>query len=162
MDEVRALGEGTTVTITLPVAEGDAGQRGLLPRVEPPLEDGSVDDERAGQLALPGRRAIMVGHRNSRPTRHRVLRTARVTMGAESAEVRVRDLSIGGMMIDNVDLPEEAIGHSMEVNLGDGEVITATVRWTKEGRAGLQFSRQIDIERLIQPPQRQRRTGSRG
>ena len=114
------------------------------------------------QLALPGRRAIMVGHRNSRPTRHRVLRTARVTMGAESAEVRVRDLSIGGMMIDNVDLPEEAIGHSMEVNLGDGEVITATVRWTKEGRAGLQFSRQIDIERLIQPPQRQRRTGSRG
>ena len=118
-------------------------------------------DTTSRQLADGDGYAFPVGHKISRPHRHRVLRSARVTLGDETAEVRIRDLSTYGVMIDNVDLPAEAIGHLMRVELGDGETVTASIRWCEDGRAGLQFERPVDVDRLTQSAAAPRRTGSR-
>ena len=57
----RAKGDrGQRRAVALPAQHDDLGPGQRLGdavragRVEPPLEDGAVDDERAGQLALPG------------------------------------------------------------------------------------------------------------
>jgi diguanylate cyclase (GGDEF)-like protein len=106
------------------------------------------------QLAQPEGKAIAVGFKTSRAQRHKVLRAARAVMGGESAEVRIRDISTGGVLIDGVDLPAEAVGFEMKIELIEGQLVPATIRWVDDGRAGLQFAYPIDVEQLIQSTQR--------
>ena len=106
------------------------------------------------QLAQPDGKAIAVGFKTSRAQRHKVLRAARATMAGETAEVRIRDVSTGGVLIDGVDLPPESIGFEMAIELIDGQFVPATIRWIDDGRAGLQFAYPLDIEQLIQTTQR--------
>jgi diguanylate cyclase (GGDEF)-like protein len=95
--------------------------------------------------------AVPVGHRISRPARATVLRSARLEIGDETGEVRIRNLSATGVMIDGVDLPDEAVGVEARIELIDNELFPATIRWVTEGRAGLEFARHFDMERLSQP-----------
>ncbi|WP_294192838.1 EAL domain-containing protein [uncultured Sphingomonas sp.] len=106
------------------------------------------------QLAQPDGKAIAVGFKTSRAQRHKVLRAARATMAGETAEVRIRDVSTGGVLIDGVDLPPESIGFEMTIELIDGQFVPATIRWIDDGRAGLQFAYPLDIDQLIQSTQR--------
>ena len=106
------------------------------------------------QLAQPDGKAVAVGFKTSRAQRHKVLRAARATMAGETAEVRIRDVSTGGVLIDGVDLPPESIGFEMTIELVDGQFVPATIRWIDDGRAGLQFAYPIDIDQLIQSTQR--------
>ncbi|WP_019517733.1 EAL domain-containing protein [Sphingomonas sp. Mn802worker] len=106
------------------------------------------------QLGQPEGKAIAVGFKTSRAQRHKVLRAARATMAGETAEVRIRDVSTGGVLIDGVDLPPEAVGFEMTIELVDGQFVPATIRWIDDGRAGLQFTYPIDIDQLIQSTQR--------
>ena len=102
------------------------------------------------QLAVADGQAIPVGHKTSRAPRHRMLRSARLDLAGETGEVRIRNISVTGVMIDGVDLPQEAIGHAVSLELDDGQSLTATVRWADDGRAGLQFDGAFDLERLNQ------------
>lgn len=106
------------------------------------------------QLAQPGGKAIAVGFKTSRAQRHKMLRAARVSLHGESAEVRIRDISTGGVLIDGVDLPAEAVGFEMKIELFEGQMMPATIRWVDDGRAGLQFAYPIDVDQLIQSTQR--------
>jgi diguanylate cyclase (GGDEF)-like protein len=95
--------------------------------------------------------ANAVGHRISRASRATVLRSARLEIGDEIGEVRIRNLSATGVMIDGVDFPDEAVGIEVRIELVDRELFPATIRWVAEGRAGLEFARHFDMERLTQP-----------
>jgi hypothetical protein len=96
--------------------------------------------------------AVPIGHKTSRAPRHRVLRSARLELAGERAEVRVRNISPAGAMIDGVDLPAAAIGYPVALELEGGLALTATIRWVDdEGRAGLQFDAAFDLEWLNQP-----------
>jgi diguanylate cyclase (GGDEF)-like protein len=106
------------------------------------------------QLGQPEGKAIPVGFKTSRAQRHKVLRAARAMMAGETAEVRIRDVSTGGVLIDGVDLPPEAVGYEMTIELIEGQFVPATIRWIDEGRAGLQFAYPIDVDQLIQSTQR--------
>jgi diguanylate cyclase (GGDEF)-like protein len=106
------------------------------------------------QLAQPEGKAIAVGFKTSRAQRHKVLRAARAMMAGETAEVRIRDVSTGGVLIEGVDLPPEAVGFEMKIELFEGQMTTATIRWIDDGRAGLQFAYPIDVDQLIQSTQR--------
>jgi hypothetical protein len=95
---------------------------------------------------------VPIGHKTSRAPRQRMLRTIRLMLGTESGEVRLRNLSETGAMIDGVDLPDEAIGHPVRVELADGQWSPAVITWIGDGRAGLRFDHMIDLERLGRAP----------
>ncbi|MBW6527324.1 EAL domain-containing protein [Sphingomonas sp. RHCKR7] len=113
-----------------------------------------ADDVRA-QLAAAEGYAVPIGHKTSRAARHRVLRSARIELAGERAEVRVRNISAAGAMVDGVDLPAAAIGYPVALELEDGLALAATIRWVDdEGRAGLEFAAAFDLDRLNQPAPR--------
>ncbi len=111
------------------------------------------------QLGDDGGTATPVGHRISRAQRAKVLRSARLEIGEESGEVRIRDLSATGVMIDGIELPSEAVGIEVRIELVEDEMFTAIIRWVAEGRAGLELARHFDMERLSQPAFRMRKAG---
>ncbi|MCD2315414.1 EAL domain-containing protein [Sphingomonas sp. IC-11] len=112
-----------------------------------------AEDVRA-QLASGQGSATPVGHRFSRANRATVLRSARLEIGGEFGEVRIRNLSATGVMIDGVDFTDEAVGAEVRIELVENELFPATIRWISEGRAGLEFTRHFDMERLSQAPSR--------
>ena len=91
------------------------------------------------QLAAAGGYAVAIGHKTSRAIRQKMLRTARLTLGDESGEVRIRDLSATGVMIDGIDLPDAAVGYPVRIELEEGRWVAAVIRWVDDGRAGLRF-----------------------
>ncbi|PCG10157.1 diguanylate cyclase [Sphingomonas ginsenosidimutans] len=95
------------------------------------------------QLAAAGGYAVAIGHKTSRAIRQKMLRTARLMLGEESGEVRIRDLSATGVMIDGIDLPEEAVGYPVRIELEEGRWVAAVIRWVDDGRAGLRFDRAL-------------------
>ena len=105
--------------------------------------------DRAGGWAEP------IGFKTSRSPRHRMLRAAWLTIGDEAGEVRVRDISVTGVLIDGVDFPAEAIGYPVTVEIVDGDPTPGTIRWAEEGRAGVAFDRPFDMARLNAAGQRQ-------
>ncbi|MFW2853017.1 PilZ domain-containing protein [Sphingomonas sp. TX0543] len=84
----------------------------------------------------------------SRAPRASVLRTARLEVGDETGDIRIRNISAGGALIDGVDFPEEAVGADVLIELIENQLFPATIRWTNDGRAGLQFAEAFDVDRF--------------
>ncbi|WEK43513.1 MAG: EAL domain-containing protein [Candidatus Sphingomonas colombiensis] len=100
------------------------------------------------QLSVDAGSATPIGHKISRSPRSSVLRTARLEIGDEAGDIRIRNISTTGAMIDGVNFPEEAVGADVLIELIENQLFPATVRWTTDGRAGLQFAEAFDLERL--------------
>jgi len=94
------------------------------------------------------RAATATGHRVSRAARSKMLRWATLEIDGARGDVRIRNLSTGGAMIDGVEFPEDATGMKIAIELQEGRLIEATLRWAKEGQAGIQFAQPVSIERL--------------
>jgi hypothetical protein len=62
--------------------------------------------------------------------------------GGEVTRHRVRDLSSGGVRIDNAGGLQA--GESVSVSVGALQAIAATVKWTRKDFAGLAFAEQVD------------------
>ncbi len=92
--------------------------------------------------------AVPIGHRVSRAPRTSMLRTARLEAGGVGGDIRIRNVSSGGAMIDGVEFPPEAIGADVQIELLENQLFPATIRWMHGGRAGLQFVEAFDVERL--------------
>jgi len=105
---------------------------------------GAVDSHEASAKATSnGGAAVAEGHRTSRLPRLRTLRWATLHVGAARREVRVRNLSATGAMIDGIELPLSAVGSTVRIELGDGRLISSTLRWVAGNRAGLEFGQAI-------------------
>ena len=75
---------------------------------------------------------------------------ARLSVGGKPAtDIRVRNLSEGGLMIDNA--PIMAIGTALVVELRNIGAVPGTVAWYTEGRAGIAFNVPIDPIRARKP-----------
>jgi diguanylate cyclase (GGDEF)-like protein len=112
------------------------------------------------QLSDSGEIAEASGYKVSRPSRATMLRRARLSIGDSVGHVRIRNLSSTGAMIDGIDLGEIAEGSDVLIEVLDDQMFPATVRWAQGGRAGLQFARQINLDRLTpSTPGRIRRLG---
>ena len=83
-------------------------------------------------------------HQHPRSPRESVMLRAVVTCfgGATPSEHRVRDLSSGGIRIDQADALKA--GATVLVSVGALEAVGATVRWVKDGSAGLAFAELIE------------------
>ena len=102
----------------------------------------------AEQLAAHGGRAVPIGHKVSRAARTTTLRSARMRIEGEGGEVRLRNISASGAMIDGVEFPPEAVGVDCLIELIEDQLFSATVRWTDGARAGLEFAAPFDMDRL--------------
>lgn len=75
---------------------------------------------------------------------------ARLSVGGKPAtDIRVRNLSEGGLMIDNA--PPMAIGTELIVELRNIGAVPGRVAWYVEGRAGIAFDIPIDPIKARKP-----------
>ena len=102
----------------------------------------------AEQLADNGGKATPIGFKVSRSPRTTLLRSARMEIGDRGGEVRLRNISATGAMIDGVDFPAEAIGIDCLIELIEDQLFSATVRWSEGGKAGIEFAENFNLERL--------------
>jgi diguanylate cyclase (GGDEF)-like protein len=112
------------------------------------------------QLDAAGGRATASGYKVSRSPRTTILRTARIEIAGERGEVRIRNISSTGAMIDGIEIDGEAIGLDLLIELIDDEMFPARLRWAKDGKAGIEFARHFNLERLSQPASRSIRRAS--
>lgn len=84
----------------------------------------------------------------SRPPRHRLIRRGRLEWKGQSLDVRLRNISAGGAMVEsNRGLDP---GEKVTLDLSDGLLIGAEVRWSQEDRLGICFTEAFDLQRLGQ------------
>jgi diguanylate cyclase (GGDEF)-like protein len=112
------------------------------------------------QLRAADGHATASGYRVSRSPRVRMLRSARIEIGESQGEVRIRNISSTGAMIDGIDIDGEAIGLDLLIELLDNEMFPAKLRWAKNGRAGIEFAQNFNLERLNAPAPRSIRRAS--
>jgi hypothetical protein len=111
--------------------------------------------EARAQLSAVGGQATASGFRVSRSPRTKMLRSARIQVGDSQGAVRIRDISSTGAMIDGIALGENHGDLDVLIEIVEDQMFTAKVRWSENGRAGLQFAEHFNLERL-NPAQAQR------
>ena len=92
--------------------------------------------------------ASVTGFRTSRAHRTALMRTAAIEVGDARGEVRIRNISPQGAMIDGIEFGRTPAGVPLRIELVDGVMIDAVVRWAKDGRAGIEFAERFAIETL--------------
>ena len=94
--------------------------------------------------------AAPIGHKVSRAPRTKMLRTARIAIGGVEGDVRIRNISTSGAMIDGIALDPKAIGLDVLIELVEDQMFEARVAWASDGRAGLEFAHGFNLDRLNQ------------
>jgi diguanylate cyclase (GGDEF)-like protein len=116
-------------------------------------------DAVAAQLGGSGTVAA-TGHKISRAPRTKMLRSARITIGGTEGDVRIRDISATGAMIDGIAIDGNAAGLDVQIELLENQMFSARIAWAAGGRAGLEFAEGFNLDRLNQQPGRiMRRAG---
>jgi diguanylate cyclase (GGDEF)-like protein/PAS domain S-box-containing protein len=83
---------------------------------------------------------------NSRPPRQSLIRVATLHSGGAAYAVRLRNISSGGAMIEC----ERAIppGTRVQLDLEEGGLLDAEVRWGQRGQIGLRFEEPFELRKL--------------
>ena len=102
-------------------------------------------------LKANGGGATASGYRMSRAPRSAMLRTARIESGGVTGEVRIRNVSSTGAMIDGVDVEAGAGELDLLIELIEGQMFPAKLRWANDGKAGVEFAEVFNMERLAPP-----------
>ena len=92
------------------------------------------------------------GFRVSRSPRHLMIRNARIAAGDVEGEIRIRNMSATGAMIDGIDVGQEAVGLEILIELLEDQMFPARVRWAADGKAGVEFAQHFNMERLAPTP----------
>jgi diguanylate cyclase (GGDEF)-like protein len=83
-----------------------------------------------------------------REARTSLLRFAQMTSDGQTHNVKIRNISAGGAMIEAP--PDAAIGPHVVVELGEGLSFSGEVRWRKENRFGIKLDEAIDVDQFVQ------------
>ncbi|NYD89246.1 EAL domain-containing protein [Sphingomonas melonis] len=110
---------------------------------------GIADAEVVAQLG-GAVQAAPIGHKTSRAPRTKMLRSARLAIGPHQDDVRIRNISSSGAMIDGVAIDADAIGLDVLIELVEDQMFAARVAWAQDGRAGLRFAENFNLDRLQQ------------
>jgi hypothetical protein len=85
----------------------------------------------------------------SRPPRHRLIRTGRLQWNGNVLEVRLRNISAGGAMIEcERPIPPDT---RVELDLDESGTLGAQVRWSQHGQVGLRFDQSFELRKLSRP-----------
>jgi hypothetical protein len=81
-----------------------------------------------------------------------MIRNARIAAGDVEGEIRIRNMSATGAMIDGIDVGEDAVGLEILIELLEDQMFPAKVRWAADGKAGVEFNQHFNMERLAPTP----------
>ena len=116
-------------------------------------------DQVAVLLAEDNGFAKPLGYRMSRPPRTAIMRQAMIEIAGARGEVRIRNISAYGALIDGLAFNRDPAGTELLIEVLEGDPIPAVIRWASEGRCGIQFARRFDLESLHAEAPRLRRAG---
>ncbi len=108
------------------------------------------------ELIVSGRRAgeqpPKLELRAERPPRQKLMLLGTLHCGLGSLEVKLRNISAAGAMVDCED--DLLVGSPVVVELAGGGAVAveARVRWCRSGQIGLLFDRPFDMRLLAEPP----------
>jgi len=108
--------------------------------------------EVVAMLADGGGGATASGFRISRSPRTRMFRSAQVSMDGIKGQVRIRDMSTSGAMIEGIAIDGDPVGLPLLIELIEDQLFAAQIRWADQGRAGLQFAEPFDLAQLAPLP----------
>ncbi|WP_242186778.1 EAL domain-containing protein [Sphingomonas sp. CARO-RG-8B-R24-01] len=103
------------------------------------------------QLAVGGGMATASGFQITRNPRTAMLRHARIQAGAVSGEVRIRNISSTGVMVEGIEVDAGSADLDVLIELLEDQMFPAKLRWAADGRAGLEFAETFNLERLAAP-----------
>ena len=86
------------------------------------------------------------GYQCIREPRHRLMRRAIASINGRPAEIRLRNISAMGALVECAD--NVAPGQAMTIDIVGVGPVVGTVRWAHAGKFGVQFSEQFDLGRL--------------
>jgi diguanylate cyclase (GGDEF)-like protein len=104
-----------------------------------------ADAETARKLANRPR-VEALGFQCLREPRHRLMRRAHALIDGELDEVRLRNISITGVLVECK--RAVAPGSTITIDIVGVGPVLGTVRWAGDGKLGVQFQRQFDLARL--------------
>lgn len=76
-----------------------------------------------------------------------MLRVGRLLCGDVDQLCVVRNISTGGLMLECLHAP--AVGELLQVELRSDKVMQGVVRWSRDGAAGVQFDKDINVEQML-------------
>jgi diguanylate cyclase (GGDEF)-like protein len=82
-----------------------------------------------------------------REPRIALFRKGKLHSDGRTHPVRVRNISVGGALIE-ID-PAARLCNAVDLELGPGEIYPATVRWSRDRRVGIAFSGPIDLAIIV-------------
>ena len=85
----------------------------------------------------------------ARAPRQRLIRRGSLRWSGGILPVRVHNISAEGAMIESGNAM--APGSEIELDLADGLRLIGQVRWSQDGRVGMQFAEKFDLQRLGNP-----------
>ncbi|MGY4397733.1 diguanylate cyclase (GGDEF)-like protein [Sphingomonas sp. UYAg733] len=100
------------------------------------------------QLAANGGMATASGYSVSRSPRSTMLRNARILAEGVEGEIRIRNMSSTGAMIDGIEIDGSAAGIDILIELIEDQMFPAKLRWAADGKAGIEFAQHFNMERL--------------
>jgi hypothetical protein len=111
----------------------------------------AIRSEEVRERLSGGDAAAPEGHRTSRAPRVKMLRWATLDIQGQMGDVRIRNMSSTGALIDGIDFGRGAEGLKMRIGIGEGQIVDAELRWSREGQAGVKFARPVALDRLGPP-----------
>jgi diguanylate cyclase (GGDEF)-like protein len=105
-----------------------------------------VEPEEAHAVAVESKPFDPKEAAGQRPPRHSLIRLGQIRHASVQWPVRLRNISAGGAMVESG--RDVAPGERIELDLAEGLVLAATVRWSCDGRLGLCFDQGFDLARL--------------
>lgn len=112
--------------------------------------------DRSPDPSLADAAATVNGHGRG-AARDSLLLTARLRIGDQSADVRVRNLSAGGLMAEYA--KAVSLGAAITIDVRGIGPVTGRVAWATDGRIGIAFDEPID-PKLARKPVATRQPGS--
>jgi hypothetical protein len=107
-----------------------------------------------------------VGPRSARAARQTMLRKITLEHGGQHYHGTIRNISATGAMVEGLwNVPKGTI---FQIDVGGGQLVTATARWCQEDRIGVEFSTPLPLDgtgriELLTPPfERTATSGLRG
>jgi len=107
----------------------------------------------AALVSAGGGKAEASGHRVSRAARTTMLRSAMIEIGRTRRIVRIRNMSTTGAMVDGLEGLDAPAGADVLIELLEDQMFRASLRWVKDGRAGIHFAQPFDLARLKAVPE---------
>ena len=97
-------------------------------------------------------RVEAAGFQCLREPRHRLMRRATAMIDGAEEEIRLRNISITGALVES--RRSLTPGTELRINIVGVGPVTGTVRWSGNGKAGIQFSTEFDLGRLAPKKQK--------